>query len=93
MLPTNTGIFLRSLNLCGENRTWQALLVSKKKVGRNRTVHFSEIIKPQHGKINAIHYFVFLITAFLNHCYPHGQFAIKICFSHIVINRAKILLY
>ena len=31
MVPTNTGIFLRGLKLCGESRT----LVSKKKIGGN----------------------------------------------------------
>ena len=33
--PTNTRIFLRSLNLFGESRTYQMLLVSQKKVGGN----------------------------------------------------------
>ena len=32
---TNTGIFLRGLKLCGESRTQQALLVSKKKIRGN----------------------------------------------------------
>ena len=48
VVPTNTGIFLRSLKLCGESRTWQVLLVSKKKIWGN--MHFSEIIKLQIGK-------------------------------------------
>ena len=30
VVPSNTGIFLRGLKLCGENRTWQVLLVSIK---------------------------------------------------------------
>ena len=30
---TNTGIFLRGLKLCGESRTQQVLLESKKKIG------------------------------------------------------------
>ena len=34
-VPNNTGIFLRGLKLCGESRTWQVLLVSKKKIGSN----------------------------------------------------------
>ena len=33
VVPTNTGIFLRALKLCGESRTWQVILVSKKKIG------------------------------------------------------------
>ena len=32
---TNAGIFLCCLNLCGESRTEQVLLVSKKKIGGN----------------------------------------------------------
>ena len=36
VVPTNTGIFLRGLKLCGENRTKQVLLVSKKKIWGNR---------------------------------------------------------
>ena len=35
VVPTNTGIFLRGLKLCGEGRTQQALLVSKMKIGGN----------------------------------------------------------
>ena len=56
VLIINAEIFLRGSNLCGESRTWQVLLVSKKENGE--TVHFSEVIKPQFGK-NAIHCFVF----------------------------------
>ena len=41
--PTNAGIFLRGFDLCGESRTEQVLLLSKKKI----TKHFSEIIKLQ----------------------------------------------
>ena len=37
VVPTNTGIFLCGLILSGENRTWQLLLVSKKKIGGNHT--------------------------------------------------------
>ena len=48
VVPTNTGIFLRALKLCGENRTKEVLLVSKKKIGV--TMHFSEIIKLKFGK-------------------------------------------
>ena len=33
VVPTNTGIFLRALKLCGESRTWEVILVSKKKIG------------------------------------------------------------
>ena len=33
VVPANTGIFLRSLKLCGESRTSQMLLVSRKKIG------------------------------------------------------------
>ena len=36
VVPTNTGIFLHGLKLCGESRTKQVLLVSKKKIGGNR---------------------------------------------------------
>ena len=32
---TNTGVFLRSLKLCGESRTQQVLSVSKKKIWGN----------------------------------------------------------
>ena len=35
VLPTNTGIFLGGLKLGEERRTWQVLLVSKKKIGGN----------------------------------------------------------
>ena len=35
VVPTNTGIFLRALKLCGESRAKQVLLVSKKKTGGN----------------------------------------------------------
>ena len=35
VVPTNTGIFFRSLNLCGESRTYQMLLVSQMKIGGN----------------------------------------------------------
>ena len=35
VVPSNAGIFLRGLNLCGESRTSQMLLVSKKKIGGN----------------------------------------------------------
>ena len=48
VVPTNTGIFLPSSKLCGENRTQQVLLVSKKKIWGNHA--FSEIIKLQVGK-------------------------------------------
>ena len=34
---TNARIFLRGLKLCGENRTKQVLLVSKKKIGGKHT--------------------------------------------------------
>ena len=37
VVPTNTGIFLRGLKLYGESRTYQVLLVPKKKIGGNRT--------------------------------------------------------
>ena len=33
MVPTNTGIFLLGLKLCGENSTFQMFLVPKKKIG------------------------------------------------------------
>ena len=33
--PTNAGIFLRGLKLCGESRTQQVLLISKKKIAGN----------------------------------------------------------
>ena len=46
--PTNTAIFLRGLQLCGKSRSWQELLVSKKKIGV--TMDFSEITKVQVGK-------------------------------------------
>ena len=36
VVPTNTGIFLPGLKLCGESTTWQVLLVSKKKIRGNR---------------------------------------------------------
>ena len=35
VVPTNTRIFLRGLNLYGESRTYQMLLVSQKKIGGN----------------------------------------------------------
>ena len=35
MVPTITGIFLRALKLCGESRTKQVILVSKKGIGGN----------------------------------------------------------
>ena len=35
VVATNTGIILRGLNLCGESRTQQVLLVSQKKIGDN----------------------------------------------------------
>ena len=35
VVPTNTGIFLCGLNLCGESRTYQMLMVSQKKIGGN----------------------------------------------------------
>ena len=47
-VPANTGIFLRGLKLYGESRTYQMLLVSKKKLGV--TMHFSEITKLQFRK-------------------------------------------
>ena len=37
VVPTNTGIFLRGLKLCGECRTQQVLLVPKMKIGGNNT--------------------------------------------------------
>ena len=36
VVPTNTGIFLRGLKVCGECRTYQGFLVSKRKIGGNR---------------------------------------------------------
>ena len=39
VVPTNTGIFLRGLKLCGENITQQVLLVSKMKIWRNHTFY------------------------------------------------------
>ena len=38
VVPTNAGIFLRALKLCGERRTYQVLLVSKKKIGGNHAI-------------------------------------------------------
>ena len=38
VVPSNTGIFLSGLKLCGESRTQQVLLVSKKKIGGNHAV-------------------------------------------------------
>ena len=35
MVPTNTGIFLRGLKLCGESGTQLLLWISKKKIGRD----------------------------------------------------------
>ena len=35
VVPTNTEIFLRGLNLYGEIRTYQMFLVSQKKIGGN----------------------------------------------------------
>ena len=35
MMPSNTGIFLRGLKLCGESRTQQELLVYQVKIGGN----------------------------------------------------------
>ena len=48
VVPANTGIFLRGLKLGGESRTYQTLLVSRKKIGG--TIHFSQIIKLQFRK-------------------------------------------
>ena len=52
VVPTNTGMFLLGLKLCGESRTQQVLLVSKMKIGGGEgvTMHFSEIIKLQFRK-------------------------------------------
>ena len=35
VVPTNTGMFLRGLKLCGKSRTRHVLLVSKRKIGSN----------------------------------------------------------
>ena len=45
---THAGIFLRGLKLFGESRTWQVLLLSKRKLGV--PMHFSEIIELKFGK-------------------------------------------
>ena len=55
--PTNTGIFWRGLKLCGESRTQQVLLVSKKKIGGNHV--FFRDIKASIWRKNAIHCLVF----------------------------------
>ena len=34
-VPTNKEVFLCGLLLCGESRSWQGLLESKKKIGGN----------------------------------------------------------
>ena len=59
VVPTNTEFSLHGLKLhvCEESRTEQMLLVSKRKFGV--TMNFSEIIKLQFEKKNAIHCFVF----------------------------------
>ena len=38
VVPTNTGIFLLALKLYGESKTWQVILVSKKKIGGNHAL-------------------------------------------------------
>ena len=50
VVPTNTGIFLRGLNLYGESRPYQMLMVSQKKYIYGLTMLFSEIIKVQFRK-------------------------------------------
>ena len=59
MVPTNTGIFSRGLKLCGESRTEQVLLVSKKKIGGNHA--FFSDKKASKWKKNAIHCFAFYL--------------------------------
>ena len=81
-----------------------ALGITKEKLGV--TMHFSKIIKLQFG--NKMRYIALYFTVFKNNCCsiisrkckvtPNFPFWIpialaKICFAHIVINRAKILLY
>ena len=103
VVPTNTRIFLRSLKLCGESRTWQVLLVSKKKIGV--TMHFSEITLPQIGRKRHTMLCILPLLEYLSlniyylqkvRGYPQFSFWIsialaKICFPRIVTNRAKIL--
>ena len=57
VVPSNTGIFLRGLKLCGENRTQQELSVSKVKIGGNHA--FFRVSKASIWKKNTIHCFVF----------------------------------
>ena len=47
-MPTNTGIFLRALKLCGESRTKQVLLVSKL-CGESRTKQVLLVSKKKIG--------------------------------------------
>ena len=102
MVRTNIGIFLRGLKLCGESRTQQELLVSKKKIGGNHTF-FGDNKASIWKKTPYITLFFTaqfkIIVALLSlkrHGYSQFSFWIlkalaKICFSRIVINRAKIL--
>ena len=58
VVPTNIGIFLPCLKLRGESRTWEMLLVSKKKIGGNHAF-FRDNKASIWKKKNAIHCFVF----------------------------------
>ena len=58
MVPSNTGIFLSGLKLCGESRTQQVLLISKKKIWGNHAV-FRDNKASICKKKNAIHSFIF----------------------------------
>ena len=53
----NTGIFLDGLKLCGESRTYQVLLASKKKIWGNCAIFRDN--KPSISKKKAIDCFVF----------------------------------
>ena len=63
-VPTDTGIFLRGLKLCGESRTWQVILVSKKKIGGNHA-----FFRDNKASIwEKATYITLYFTGFLNYC-------------------------
>ena len=93
VVPTNTGIFLRGL-YTEKAEVSKCSWYPNEKLGV--TMHFSQIIKLQIGKRkrHTLHCILLLSMP------RHTQFSFwfpaahtKICFSHIVINCATILLY
>ena len=101
MVPTNTAMFLGGLKPCRESRTYQVLLVSKKKIGGNHAFFRDNKASIWKKKIT---YIALFFTAFLNNCCfvisekcvvtPQFSFWIpialaKIRFFQIVINYTK----